>query len=463
MFVTLQLSLDLAGLLTRLPDDIDGDDYISRPLPANAPADLWSVKFLCEDYGGNFFLPWYKLRKPSKAYYASHIVLPNFVVCDISKAENHVLVYDERGQMKDAEALTSLRMYFHLNDMNSDKQNQRKRPEFLFQVMDNCVGQNKSHVVFMFYALLSVTLFKRGVAILYLLGGHSHLCNDRVTGQAKRTLQGKNLFLPEDIVHSINQSKGIQCELLSYTDNNRPMWTGFSGLLRKHLKDLPHKNAPGGYTKYHFFEFDNGILSVRDRVGSEVIYTHDYFAGCDDRATVVNSILLELFGPNITFDNATVGDIKLPRAPNKDLTDEKVASIATLMNLIPTAAKDYYPKITKQAEAIIKKNEDAKTLISTKSTSSKSVRKRPIIPTPGALHGRLQATLSLTSNSSSNKELFGALPANLGSLKVPAMRNFLMIGAVGKTKADITVSRSYESQESVANLESNSQNIEHGK
>ena len=71
MFVTLQLSLDLAGLLTRLPDDIDGDDYISRPLPANAPADLWSVKFLCEDYGGNFFylgISFESLRR--------HIMLP---------------------------------------------------------------------------------------------------------------------------------------------------------------------------------------------------------------------------------------------------------------------------------------------------------------------------------------------------------------------------------------------------
>ena len=65
------------------------------------------VNFIGEDYGGNVFLPWCRLRKPSKAYYASDIVLPKFVVCDISKAENQVLVYDERGQMKDAEALTS--------------------------------------------------------------------------------------------------------------------------------------------------------------------------------------------------------------------------------------------------------------------------------------------------------------------------------------------------------------------
>ena len=221
--------------------------------------------------------------------------------------------------------------------------------------MDNCVGQNKSHVVFMFYTLLSMTLFPRGVALLYLVAGHSHLCNDRVTGQAKRSLQGKNLFLPEEIVEAINQSKGIDCELLSYTADDRPMWTGFSNLFKKYFKDLPAKNAPGGYTKHHFFEWNDGVLSVRDRVGSEVVYTHDYLAGAEDRLSVIRNLLEELLGPDKSFSNSSISDIKLPRAPIRSLSDDKIASISTLMNLIPQESRDYYPKLTKQAEAIMKK------------------------------------------------------------------------------------------------------------
>ena len=36
----LLLGIDIAVLLDRLPDDIDGDDSIDPPLPADAPAEL---------------------------------------------------------------------------------------------------------------------------------------------------------------------------------------------------------------------------------------------------------------------------------------------------------------------------------------------------------------------------------------------------------------------------------------
>ena len=408
-------------------------------------------------------MPWYLLRKPSKAYYASHIVIPNFVVCDISKAENRVLIYDERGQMKDAEALTSLRMYFHLTDVDKDRNLNRNRPSFLFQVMDNCVGQNKSHVVFMFYALLSMTLFPSGVALLYLVGGHSHLCNDRVTGQAKRSLQGKDIFSPEGFVDNINQSKGIDCELLSYTDTTRPMWTGFSNLFKKHFKDLPANNAPGGYTKHHFFEFSNGILSVRDRVGSDVIYTHDYLNGVVDRFGVIHKLQDELLGPGKSFSDATISDIKLPRAPVRSLTDDKIASIGTLMHLIPQESRDYYPKLTKQAEAIMKKQDEfiMKQLASSK--SSKKAKVRTIILTPGILHGRLQKSIASSDRSSSNKKLYGALPTKVDDIKVESMKNFLMIDSVGSTRMDTSTSQSNKSRELGRTNELPQENTDRGK
>ena len=44
----------------------------------------------------------------------------------------------------------------------------------LFEVLDNNVGQNKSQVVFMFFALMSMTLYPEGVVLL-LVAGHSHM------------------------------------------------------------------------------------------------------------------------------------------------------------------------------------------------------------------------------------------------------------------------------------------------
>ena len=421
---------------------------------------LYLVKFLCEDFGGNLFLPWYKLRKPSKAYYSSHIVIPNFVICDISKAENRVLLYDERGQMKDAEALTSLRMYFHLKDVEKDRLDNRDRPKFLFQVMDNCVGQNKSHVVFMFFTLLSLTLFPSGVALLYLVGEHSHLCNDRVTGQCKRSLKGKDLFLPEDFVSTINQTKGIDCELLSYTDPDRPMWTGFSTLFKKYFKDLPASNAPGGYTKHHFFEWKNGILSVRDRVGGDVIYTHDYLKGVEDRSSVMDKLLAELLGPGKSLFDASISNIKLPRAPTRVLTDDKIASIGTIMNLIPQESRDYYPKLTKQAKAIMKRHDEEKQLATAK--SGKRVKVKSIVPTPGLLHGRLQKVLASSVHLSSSKKLYGSLPSDVSSIKVASMKRFLMIGPIGCSSSQIRMSEPKNTDGNVNLDELQQKNIEIG-
>jgi hypothetical protein len=264
---------------------------------------------------------------------------------------------------------------------------------------------------------------------------------------------GKNLFLPEEMVDIISSIKGINCKLLSYTDDDRPMWTGFSKLLKKHLTDLPNKNTPGGYTKNHFFEFHDGILSIRDRVGSDVIYTHDYLGGKADRTSMVNEVLVELFGIGKSFHNAIFSDIKLPRAPTKTVTDEKIASIGTIMNLIPFEARDYYPKLTKEAELLMrKKKEDEPSLGSKPLTKpTKRPKAKPLIPTPAALHGRLQSNLTSSDRSSSNKKLFSAPVAKVDDIKVPAMKNFLMVGAVGRTKANIVVSNPNTSENSKVN------------
>ena len=52
-----------------------------------------------------------------------------------------------------------------------------KKEKFLFVVMDNCVGQNKSQNVLKFFVLMSILFYDR-VALHYFLPGYSHMQDD---------------------------------------------------------------------------------------------------------------------------------------------------------------------------------------------------------------------------------------------------------------------------------------------
>ena len=56
------------------------------------------------------------------------------------------------------------------------------RKEVLLNVLDSCVGQNKSQVCIKFAAMLSIVFFKK-VVLIFLKFGHSHLKPDRVGGK----------------------------------------------------------------------------------------------------------------------------------------------------------------------------------------------------------------------------------------------------------------------------------------
>jgi hypothetical protein len=103
-------------------------------------------------------------------------MMQNFIISNITANRNNVLIYDERRQGKGADAMCSLRLLFHLR---LRKKRANRSPKMLLLILDNCVGQNKSKVVFMFYALLSL-LFYDKAALLFLIPGHSHNQTDRV-------------------------------------------------------------------------------------------------------------------------------------------------------------------------------------------------------------------------------------------------------------------------------------------
>lgn len=97
------------------------------------------IQMQIEEYGGSFALPHYGYERPSADYFQSNLMMQNFIIADLTSGVDRVVLYDERGQGKGADALCSLRLRHHLVLAKQDSP-----PEILFMVLDNCVGQNKS-------------------------------------------------------------------------------------------------------------------------------------------------------------------------------------------------------------------------------------------------------------------------------------------------------------------------------
>lgn len=167
------------------------------------------VRMQCEDYGGNFCLPWYGAKRPGVDYYLSNLSIYMFVISNLTMGRNFVYFYDERAMGENGDALCSLRFIYHMRlyiEARTSK-NMTKSPGTLYLVMDNCVGQNKSQVVLMFMSFLSMTFYKR-VVCHYLVSGHSHMCPDRVVSHAKRSRGVNDIYDPMDFVEKMNKVCG---------------------------------------------------------------------------------------------------------------------------------------------------------------------------------------------------------------------------------------------------------------
>jgi hypothetical protein len=92
--------------------------------------------------------------------------------------------------------------------------------------MDNCVGQNKSICVMMFYAFLSMTLFPDGVALHYLSSGHSHFVPDRVIGACKHLLQGQSIYLPNELTDKFNKMETVNATYIDHNDEDAFLISG---------------------------------------------------------------------------------------------------------------------------------------------------------------------------------------------------------------------------------------------
>lgn len=315
--VTDSEKLKLVSVIDRIPDFIDeigADDSTNLST---------AVRFLCQDFSGNLLLPSYQMSRPGSDYYASKLHLYSFVICDISINTNYVYVYDQRLAGKDFNAMCSLRLLHHLGERQLLKSDLGPEPNQLFQCMDNNVGQNKSQIVFMFFAMLSMTVYPNGVTLSFLTSGHSHFIPDRVTGNMKQSLKSRNIFSPEELLSTINTVKNVEAKFLDHRDNKVNMFIGWDKLLCAHFTEIPQLSKIGGYTSCFFFHFKNGLLSMRKSLQEEVCYVHQYVTGSTGGCTnvdidkCISSLQSRLFRNDKTFFDATMDDVRFSKLGEK--------------------------------------------------------------------------------------------------------------------------------------------------
>ena len=243
------------------------------------------VRVIPEDYGGSIPVPHFGFSRPSVDYYNSNLMLHNFVVPDVTTNVNHIYCYDERAAGKGADAVCSLRMRHILQKILPDEQ----KTEVLLNVLDSCVGQNKSQVCMKFAAMLSVVFFKK-VVLVFLKSGHSHMKPDRVWAWGKGAIKKRNIYTPHEMVSMMNTVKSIKAEFLDHKSSKPLFVSGWKELLGKYFESLPN-----GYTNNYYFEFENGTATVR-----RVCSTPDDEAWtvkmCRNPDQTKHSLLLDLFG-----------------------------------------------------------------------------------------------------------------------------------------------------------------------
>lgn len=325
-------------------------DYIDEPLPDEEDEEAEEeeeeggeesiVLVQAEDFGGGLALPHYGYCRPSADYYASNLIVQNFVIANINDNENHILIYDERAQDKGADALCSLRLYYHLGQRDRYKRS-AKKPKFSVSILDNCVGQNKSNLVMKFNALLSL-LFYEKVVLLYLISGHSHMIADRVVSMLKKSIYNRNIYHPSDIAKQANTYKTVKAEFLDHKSPKRPFFVGWEVILNKYFNNMPPQ-----FTFNYFFEFDRGDLTMRHLSTTPDTEARSVKMLKGDPLLVRNAILFELFGhKNVSeLSVRSLDTIKLARHPGCDLTDKKIASLSEKYFSIPAAYLPYFPTV----------------------------------------------------------------------------------------------------------------------
>lgn len=300
------------------------------------------IEIQIEDFGGSFAILHYGHQRLSADYFNSNLMMQNFIIANITNGAKNVLIYDERGQGKGADALCSLRLMYHIRLCRFHRQRGSIPPKISLLILDNYVDQNKSKLMFMFYALLSL-LFYDKVVIHYLIPGHSHNSADRVVACCQNTMRSVNLYNPDAIVSLLNDIKSVSAKFLDHRSTTRPFFGEWRPLLTKYLKPMPTN-----YTSHYYFEIEKGVVEMRhlattpndESMHFPMILPTNIDAIC-------RAILFDLFGPDVKsiHDIKSIDYHQLSWLEVKSLTEKKLVSLSQKYFSISPEFLSYYPAI----------------------------------------------------------------------------------------------------------------------
>ena len=288
-----------------------------------------------EDYGSEKPLPHYGLNRPNADYFNSSIHLRNMNIIDVSGGVSSIYVYDERSGGKDGNSVCSVRWEDLKIKHKKDIISKTKSAEHHVGIYDNCVGQNKSNLVFKFEMLLTILGFFKTKTKLFLLPGHSHNSSDVKTAELNRCLRAKNLYTPQEICRELQALKNAETFILE--NENFYDWGSF---LDRYIK-----NMPLGFTSFYCFEISEGRVTMKklctetpeNEVESKILVENV-------EATRV-AILKELFDlpSDTTLDTIVNTPVRLPKLEVKPISEKRLKSIKKKYKVIPKEHIPYYP------------------------------------------------------------------------------------------------------------------------
>ena len=301
------------------------------------------LRVTVQDFGAGLALPRYGGDQPNADYYASNLVVNNMNFVNCANGECVIYYYDERVAGKDGNSVTSLR-WKNLCQFIIQKKEQELLPTAEVKILDNCVGQNKSNTTHKFSMLVSLFIFPDGVTDIYFKVGHSHNASDIKTAHANKAMGKKNLFTPMMIASEINKSKGLTGEVIMENDGMFYDW--------KTILDKYFPNMDAGFTKYHWFEFKNGVVYYKSLSGDGEVVIEKSKTFCSNPDATKKAILRELFNLSNTSSPLEIAKAKprLPLLPHRKVTDKKVENMKVLYPLIPRCYRWFYPEGSNAAD-----------------------------------------------------------------------------------------------------------------
>ena len=162
--------------------------------------------------------------------------------------------------MKDGNSVCSVRWENLKNIFNKHSLSKTEPPKHHVGIFDNCVGQNKSNLVFKFEVMQTILGFYITKNKLFLIPGHSHNSSDVKTAELNNCLKNKNLYTAGQIKEELKMLKNT--DVYNLESGHFYDW---ESVLDKYMKDMPP-----GFTSFYCFEISGGTVTMK-RLCSEAL------------------------------------------------------------------------------------------------------------------------------------------------------------------------------------------------